>query len=574
MSTILTCPTCGALAKVPAGAATKRLKCPKCKGAVSPDGLAPAPRANTPNTLAAATLIEDPVSARLPIATPSRGWRYLSSPWVVMTFIFGFLPWCEVGCSSKEINFRITQSGYQALYGGASAPPAVEELIARQAQQPNVSAGARELRQHMQKQIEVERSYLANVSPFLVFFWGADAALLALVCLVPLGTWRMGFAMTLCGLMLLMLILHACLGLPLERRVEQATVEAMRADPAQGLALLAAFSSGKTAWFWLTLVCVLLAALSEPLLAWLRPEVPPPAGAAWLLPAGITGAAAALAVAGSVVQFVAREFTVSGIEGRIAQLRKVEEEKQREAKRQAEEAAQAREAAIRQQEAVTERLREQRALEVEKARAAQQERFQLEYAEQKKRADERRQRAEEDARQRAEALARQQEEEAAREAARKQDLEKQGLAYYPRPKTRYNGKTAEQWSQLAISSPNSLLVQTKAAEALAALQAEGVPFLLDFLQKQTTPVGRDAVLRRIRVEYVHRNDLGKLVACLDRTRALPETRMVVLRLLHNRSADLRDHVGKIDMLVKDLLLNPVFKNEARSIMADLHKLAE
>jgi hypothetical protein len=58
------------------------------------------------------------------------------------------------------------------------------------------------------------------------------------------------------------------------------------------------------------------------------------------------------------------------------------------------------------------------------------------------------------------------------------------------------------------------------------------------------------------------------------SRALPETRMVVLRLLHNRSADLRDQVGKIDILVKDLLLNPVFKTEAKSIMADLHKLAE
>jgi hypothetical protein len=88
---------------------------------------------------------------------------------VVLIFVFGFLPWSEVSCNSKEIDFRLSQSGYQALYGGVSAPQAVEIMLEEQAEKvhssPIVSA------QELRKKLGVERSYLANVSPFLVSFW-------------------------------------------------------------------------------------------------------------------------------------------------------------------------------------------------------------------------------------------------------------------------------------------------------------------------------------------------------------------------------------------------------------------
>jgi hypothetical protein len=143
-----------------------------------------------------------------PVAfAPSRGWRYLSSPWVLMTFLFGFLPWCEVSCNSREFEVRLTQSGYQALYGGVSAPPVMEEVFTQESERRQSSLTVTS--EGLRKQLGVERSYLANLSPFLVFFWGTNLALIGIICFVPLGEWRLGFALPLCGILLGILILHA-----------------------------------------------------------------------------------------------------------------------------------------------------------------------------------------------------------------------------------------------------------------------------------------------------------------------------------------------------------------------------
>jgi hypothetical protein len=46
--------------------------------------------------------------------------RRLSLPWLILVFVFCFLPRSEVGYASKDFQWRVGQSGYQALYWGIS----------------------------------------------------------------------------------------------------------------------------------------------------------------------------------------------------------------------------------------------------------------------------------------------------------------------------------------------------------------------------------------------------------------------------------------------------------------------
>lgn len=570
------CPQCHCQFQAPESLANRRVKCPQCQTPFTVASPAAAP--TQPSVFAAVGVGESTTRKVPPLIAAPRGWRYLSSPWVVLIFVFGFLPWSEVSCNSKEIEFRLSQSGYQALYGGVSAPPAVEIMLEEQAEKVHSSPimSAQELR----KKLGVERSYLANVSPFLVLFWGTNLALLGIVCCAPLGGWRLGFTLTLCALMLSMLLVHACLGLPLERRIGHAIAEAVREEGPQAMMLLA-FKSGKTVWFWLTLASVVVLAATEPLLNGFRAE----RWSGWLIPGGITATAAILVFAGLAVQFALRESVVGTMENRIAQLQQAEDRKRRKAEAEQRAREEERLADIRRQEAEAERLRQLAILKEKEARLLEQRRLHEREQQQRRalleqqRREEEARRQEEEARQKAqkeaeetaareaarrEELARKEKEEAEREAARKAELEKQGLPYYPRPRTLYAKHTAEEWYQLLRDNPRDARIHAQALAALPALREEGMPFLLDYLPRQTTPKDRDAVLRLIHVEYVHPNDLHKLLPCLDRYKNYVGTRLLALKYLEKRPKDLKkDLVPKIENLVEDMLTNSRFKEETK-----------
>jgi flagellar biosynthesis GTPase FlhF len=450
----------------------------------------------------------------------------------------------------------------------------MEEMLVKQSEKMNWSQNARETTQGLRKQLGVERSYLANVSPFLVFFWGANLALLGIICFTPLGNWRLLFTLPLCAVLLGVLVIHVSLGLPLERRLGQVVVEAMREDPSEAILLLAAFKNGKTVWYWLTLASAALLALTEPLLNWLRAE----RWSNWLVPCGITGGAAMLMLGGVVVQFALRELIVSDIENRIALLGKTEEEKRRkaEAEQRRFEAERLVEARTREAEAErarqeAERLRQQAALKAEETRLLEQRRQQEREEQQRRDLLEQQRRARMEAEEQAALEAARRKVEVEREAARKADLEKKGLPYYPRPLTPYNDRTAEEWSRLAQAHLTNYRVQMQAAEALVALKEEGTPFLLEFLQKQTTPAGLDAVLRRIQPEYIHPNDLSKLLPCLEKRKALPDTRMLALRYLHKHAEYLKDLLPKIETRVRDLQVSNKYRTEINDILEDVRE---
>lgn len=166
-------------------------------------------------------------------------------------------------------------------------------------------------------------------------------------------------------------------------------------------------------------------------------------------------------------------------------------------------------------------------------------------------------------------MARKAKEEAEREAARQAELEKKGLPYYPRPQTLYDEHTAKEWYQRLRDNPRDARIHAQALAALPALREEGIPFLLDYLRRQTTRKDRDAALRLIRVEYVHPNDLHKLLPCLEPFKQFDATRLLALKCLEKRAKDLKkDLVPEIEKRVEDMLMNPRFKEETKKEIRD------
>ncbi len=622
------CPRCNQSMQSPASSAGQKLNCPRCgqrlqiprpstppcppihktilateESAVS---VSPHLSATAPPTPGIASAPDDKTTEK---AIAPRSWRYFSSPWVVTIFLFGFLPWSEVSCNKinkeVEIEFRATQSGYQAVYGGVSGPPALEAMASTEepSERENWTREVREVRNGMQNhELRAQLrmlSYLGSVSPFLLFFWSANLALLGLICFAPLGGHRLRFALPLCGLLFGMLVVHACLGLPLERRAALMIAEAIREDHSKGMMLVMALRTGKTAWYWLTLASVLLLAVSELLLNHFRREDV----ARTLAPAGMASVAVMLALGGVLFQYVLWKAEVVKIEERIAQFQQAEGAKRRKDKAEADrveaeakartaeaerqrrvaeaETARARddaermrhEADLREQETRLRELQRQREREEEeRQRRKQQERDELRrFLEKRKReAEERRQAeqkaADEAAREtaRRKKAERKEKEEADREEARKDELERKGLPYYPRPLTLYGDRNAKEWYEMLLDKPRDGRVYALATKALVALKEEGTPFLVSWLESQETPQGRFAALQLLQVEYLHRHDLPKLLSCLDGDKNSPGTRLLALKYLESRAKDLKkDLVAQIEGLVDDLLTSPRFKEETK-----------
>jgi len=243
-------------------------------------------------------------------------------------------------------------------------------------------------------------------------------------------------------------------------------------------------------------------------------------------------------------------------------------------------------AAARKHEAEAERLRQQTALKEQEARLLEQRR-QRQREEEERRALREEQRQQEETRRKAEQetkeeaarevvrkaeLEKKAKEEAAREAARKAELEEKGLPYYPRSLTLYEEHNAQEWYQLLRDRPNDARLWRQGIKALVALKEEGMSFLLDHLSRQTTFKDRDASLRLIHVEYVHPNDLHKLLPCLDQTKAFPATRMHALNYLQMRAKDLNKRlVPEIESLVEDMLTSSKQREETKEEIRSMLK---
>jgi hypothetical protein len=165
---------------------------------------------------------------------------------VLLIALFGFLPWCEVSCSAKDFGTRFSQSGYQAVYGSASAPLGVQEAF-----QAGNGPFAGNTKADLIKKVDFERSdFLMACSPFLAIFWAGNLSLLALIVLAPVSRLRMQMFLGITALMLVMLVCVGGLGTPPERRADTVVGQLVKNEPQQAIVLASLLNSGKTAWFW------------------------------------------------------------------------------------------------------------------------------------------------------------------------------------------------------------------------------------------------------------------------------------------------------------------------------------
>jgi hypothetical protein len=282
----------------------------------------------------------------------------------------GFLPWSEVSCRSKDFQFRVSQSGFQALYGGVSSP-----FDVLGAARESASAKQKSI-QEWGKQLGFEESdFLMACSPFMALFWAAWLAALCAMFL-PLGSLRLRVSLALLGLMLLMLGVQLATDTPLERRMAKLLAEVVKEDPEHAMVLVAGFVGGKTPWFWIVAAVVVLAGVSEGIINHLWPC----AGSPQLcnLAAGILAGGVALGLLGFMGQGLLWRSSLTGIEWRMARLREVEQAKEAQAKaeKDRQEAAARRQAEEREQErqrrlALEQEAerRHQREMELERQRA-------------------------------------------------------------------------------------------------------------------------------------------------------------------------------------------------------------
>lgn len=152
-----------------------------------------------------------------------------------------------------------------------------------------------------------------------------------------------------------------------------------------------------------------------------------------------------------------------------------------------------------------------------------------------------------------------------KEAARKKDLEDQGLAYYPYPSTvPFDGKNINDWYEILIanSSPENFL---RALEALKFYGDPGIPFLFEALKKQTFPKNRELILLAMYPNNIHPNDLSKVVDCLNKTREQIGTRVIALSLLA-KTPNSKQHWSKIEIMTKDLLVNRNVKDQVKGYL--------
>lgn len=153
------------------------------------------------------------------------------------------------------------------------------------------------------------------------------------------------------------------------------------------------------------------------------------------------------------------------------------------------------------------------------------------------------------------------------EAARKKDFESKNLTYYPSPVTKYMEKTADQWHKMLIEavSNNSPKEIKESFDSLKELNDEGVPYLVDFLVRQSTPQGRELALIHIYACKIHPNDLPKIIDCLNKTKNQISARVMALNIL-SRSGNAKPFYSKIQPMVVDLLMNKNVKDSVKEYL--------
>ena len=153
------------------------------------------------------------------------------------------------------------------------------------------------------------------------------------------------------------------------------------------------------------------------------------------------------------------------------------------------------------------------------------------------------------------------------EANRKKDFESKNLTYYPSPVTKYNEKTADQWHKILIEavSNNYAREAKESFDSLKALNDEGVPYLVDFLVRQSTPQGRELALIHLYACKIHPNDLPKIVDCLNKTKNQISARVMALNIL-SRSGNAKPYYSKIQPMVVDLLMNKNVKDSVKEYL--------
>jgi hypothetical protein len=247
----------------------------------------------------------------------------------------------------------VTQSGYQALYGGVNAPFGVEDAF----QEP-ISAESglsnRQAQAALARQLRSERSdFLMSCSPFLAVFWAGNLALVGVIGFMQVDRQRLRMFLGVCAVLLLMLLLQLLLGTPLERRVSYAVAQAVRESPKDAFLFIATFSAGKTGWFWATFVAVLLAASTE-VVAWVLGRVRFQQ-APVTLPVTIGLLFGAVSVIVVLLQFDLWEAGLTAVEEKVAQLHRAEEAKAAKEEAERRRAHEAVELQTRQQRTETER---------------------------------------------------------------------------------------------------------------------------------------------------------------------------------------------------------------------------
>jgi hypothetical protein len=159
------------------------------------------------------------------------------------------------------------------------------------------------------------------------------------------------------------------------------------------------------------------------------------------------------------------------------------------------------------------------------------------------------------------------------EGARKKDLESKNLPYYPLPYTKLkenfnnNWLTADEWykNMLACIALNNSTKAQEALDNLKALKDEGVPFLIDFLGRQSTTQDRELALINLYACNIHPNDLPKIIECLNKSNNQISTRVMALNIL-SKSGNAKPYYGKIKSMTGDLLTNKNVKDVVKDYL--------
>ncbi|MSR32768.1 MAG: hypothetical protein EXR99_14825 [Gemmataceae bacterium] len=568
------------------------LKCPKCQAMVkfvpvSPPslqgGVEPVPLKTQfdlfLDTQEPGPATNSPSSIVQPFNSPTGGYmvqgvwenplisRFLSAPWLVLIFLFGFLPWFHISCVANPYQ-QVTQSGMQSVWGGFSSPPGFiknmedakdEEIKIAGSTRGGISKVVFEMTK-LSLDIKDHQEGRSNFySPIQLIFWVSVLFSGILLATMPVSKFRYSGLSLFFLIQILTLGLTAINGLPLERILYQS----LENDGKMGVLI----GYGKTFWFIAIFLFVIFGFATENVNTWCRRILQSERRMPLLITeAGFMGAV----ILGLVVQMYFRDLPLREKQDQYAKIvqdqedtRKAEDLRLAELEKKREEELKIAREANRVAAEKAKREKDKEELE-QKKRDRELEMVKEKLLLEKEKAD--KQMAEEMAEAKRIALKGKTE----KEAARKKELEEKKFPYYPLPETIVRGKNAQEWYREAVKNPTRLSVLNDAMAALKELKAEGIPFLIQFLTKEQTTQGRAFVLKELDAELIHVNDLPKIVSCLNKSRDQIATRVAALRLLA-KNGQAKPLYSQIYSLTSELSLNNNVKELVKDYWMTINK---